>query len=88
MRNIIKNYNETVRKIKKNSNEDNKQKFLIIFRELDIQLSKELNLIISKKSKLGKTLDKEIERMESIINAATYRNNFRKNRWKINRLKD
>ena len=78
MRNIIKNYNETVRKIKKNSNEDNKQKFLIIFRELDIQLSKELNLIISKKSKLGKTLDKEIERMESIINAATYRNNFRK----------
>ena len=61
MRNIIKNYNETVKKIKKNKSEDNKQKFLIIFRELDIQLNKELTTIISKKSRLGKTLDKEIE---------------------------
>ena len=77
MRNIIKNYNETVKKIKKNKTEDNKQKFLIIFRELDIQLNKELTTIISKKSRLGKTLDKEIERIEDIINATTYRENFR-----------
>ena len=77
MRNIIKNYNETVKSIKKNPTEDNKQKFLIIFRELDIQLNKELNTIISKKSKLGKTLEKEIDRLEDIINATTYRENFR-----------
>ena len=77
MRNIIKNYNETVKSIKKNPSEDNKQKFLIIFRKLDIQLNKELSTIISKKSRLGKTLEKEIDRLEDIINATTYRESFR-----------
>ena len=78
-KNIIKNYNDTVKASKKDKSEEKKQQFIIIFNELDLQLNKELERIIVSKDKKSTSLEEEIDKLETIIRAIEYRENFRKN---------
>ena len=78
-KNIIKNYNDTVKALKKDKSEAKKQQFIIIFNELDLQLNKELERIIVSKDKKSTSLEEEIDKLETIIRAIEYRENFRKN---------
>lgn len=78
-RNIIKNYNDTVKTCKKDKSEEKKQQFIIIFNELDLQLNKELSRIVKSKDNKSTSLEEEIDKLETIIRAIEYRENFREN---------
>lgn len=76
-KNIIKGYEQICALLKNDKSEEVKQKYIIIFKELDLQLNNQLTKIIEDLSYTGKTLKDEIKRVESIIAALKYRRNFR-----------
>ena len=78
-KNIIKNYNETVKSLKKDKSEEKQQQFIIIFNELDLQLNKELERIVISKDNKCSSLEEEIDKLETIVRAIEYRENFRSN---------
>jgi hypothetical protein len=70
---IIKSYEEACNLLKKDKSEDAKQKFLIIFKELDLQLNKELEERIEKLEATAPNLREEINRIEGILSLIKYR---------------
>lgn len=76
-RNIIKRYQQVCAELKTDKSEDAKQKYLIIFKELDLQLNNELETGIERNSYTGSTLRDEIKRIEAILSMLKYRREFR-----------
>ena len=76
-REIIKKYNEIITSLKKDKSEANKQKYMIIFKELDLQLSKELDQVVYNNAIVAKDLNGEVKRITTILTAIRYRTNFR-----------
>ena len=76
-REIIKKYNEIIVSLKKDKSEQNKQKYMIIFKELDLQLSKELDQVVYNNAIVAKDLNGEVRRINTILTAIKYRTNFR-----------
>lgn len=70
---IVKRYAEVLNKLKKNNSEENKQNFLIIFNELDLQLNNELKKEVEDSKVKGKTLDEEINRVNNILSSINIR---------------
>lgn len=78
-KNIIKKYEQIFNIVKLNNNEENKQRYIIIFNQLDLQLNNQLTKVIENLSFTGKTLRQEIKRIEAILNALRSRHTYRNN---------
>ncbi len=74
---IIKNYEQTCALLSKDKSEEAKQRFLIIFKELDLQLNKDLASNIEKLSYTASNLREEIRRIEAILSYLSYRREVR-----------
>ena len=74
---IIKNYEQTCALLSKDKSEEAKQRFLIIFKELDLQLNKDLANNIEKLSYTASNLREEIRRIEAILSYLSYRREVR-----------
>jgi len=76
-KNIIKKYEQIFNIVKSNGNEENKQRYIIIFNQLDLQLNNQLAKVVENLSFTGKTLKLEIKRIEAILNAIKSRHTYR-----------
>lgn len=76
-KNIIKSYEQVCDTLKRDKSEETKQRYLIIFKELDLQLTKEFESRIETLSVTAPNLREEIKRIESILSLINYRREFR-----------
>lgn len=74
---IIKSYEQTCNILKQNNTEDTKQQYLIIFKELEIQLSKSFSEKLEQLSYTAKNLREEIRRVDAILALIKNRREFR-----------
>lgn len=74
---IIKSYEQICSSLKQNKNEEIKQQFLIIFKELELQLNKTFNQKIDQLSYTAKNLREEIRRIDVILSLIKNRKEFR-----------
>lgn len=64
---IIRQYTDTCDLLKKDKSEEAKQRFMIIFNELDLQLSKDYDKRMEKLVTYKDNIKSEIKRMESVL---------------------
>ena len=64
---IIKKYDQICASLDKDNSETNKQQYLIIFKELDIQLNKSFQTKMEQLSYSAKSLKEEIRRVDTIL---------------------
>ena len=74
---IIKSYEQLCGTLRVNANEDIKQQFLILFKELEIQLNKTFDENMSFLSYTAKNLKEEMRRIDSILSLINGRKEFR-----------
>ena len=74
---IIRAYEDAVKALKKDKTEDNKQKFLIMFKELELQLTKSFDTKMEQLSYTAKSIRDEIKRVEVILSLINNRREFR-----------
>lgn len=74
---IIRSYEQICGVLKQNNTEDTKQQFLILFKELEIQLNKSFNEKIDQLSYTAKNLREEIRRVDVILSLIKNRQEFR-----------
>lgn len=74
---IIRAYEEACKTLKKNINEENKQKFIIVFKELEVQLSRSFDVKMEQLSYTAKNVREEIARIDVILNLISNRREFR-----------
>lgn len=75
-KNIIKNYEQVCSLLRNDKTEETKQRFLIIFKELDIQLTKEFKAKLESLSETAPTIKMEVARIEEILSAIKERKNL------------
>lgn len=74
---IIRSYEQICSSLKSDKSEENKQRYLILFKELEIQLSRSFEEKMELLSYTARSLKEEIKRVDSIISLFTYRREFR-----------
>ena len=74
---IIKNYEQLCTTLKTDTSEETKQRYLILFKELDLQLTKEFEMRLEKMGTTASNLREEIKRIENILSLIKYRSEFR-----------
>lgn len=74
---LIKAYNNVCLTLEKDKSEDNKQHYLIMFNELELLSNKKFKKTISKLDYTSNSLNKEIERIEKIIDTIKNRRELR-----------
>lgn len=77
IKNIIKSYEQICQIIKNDKSEDTKQRFIILFRELDLQLNNDFEEKLDKYSSTAPNLREEIKRVERILSLMDNRKEFR-----------
>ncbi len=76
-KNLIKSYEQICQSLKTDKSEENKQKFMMLFKELDIQLNKDFDEKMENLSKTAPNLREEIKRVESILSLIQNRKELR-----------
>ena len=74
---IIKSYEQICGVLKQNNSEENKQQYLILFKELEIQLNKSFNGKLEQLSYTAKNMREEIRRIDVILSLIKNRQEFR-----------
>lgn len=78
-REIIKSYEQLCSTLRVNSSEEMKQQFLILFKELEIQLNKSFDENMEILSYTSKSLREEMRRIDNILSLIKSRKEFRNN---------
>lgn len=75
---LLKSYEQMVLNLKRDSSEEYKQQYLMLFKELELQLNKTFYDSINSLENTGKNLKEEIRRVDLIIKTIMNRQDYRK----------